>query len=105
MARAHKQLRMAPVSHHQENTSTLWCYAADKLQVGVPVDVSISLLMGHFQVALNLIMNASLVCIWMKANFHNKYYTRSLAFIMRFKGTCNESFCVLSHEGEVVLVV
>ena len=38
--------------------------------------------MGLFQVALNLIMTASFVCIWMKANFHNKYYTQSLAFIM-----------------------
>ena len=72
MARAHKQLRLAPVNHHQENKSILWCYAADKLQVGVPVDVSISAFntVGHFQVALNLhIVNSSFVCVWMKTDF------------------------------------
>ena len=32
-------------------------------------------------------MNISFVYIWMKTNFHNKNFARSLALIMRFKAT------------------
>ena len=72
-------------------------------------------LIGHFRVAVNLIMIArlqckafhtkiSFVCIWMKTNFQMKSFALSLAFVMRFIATRKWSIglesttlCTLDH--------